>query len=76
MLFDVVAQSQTLCGDRMIVTAVIRLAGGAMNRIHTQQQVNIFDHVLQEQQAFSVRQTLWAWAFVRNVFLLSYCWFR
>ncbi len=74
MLFDVVAQSQTLCGDRMKVTAVIRLAGGARNRIHTQQQVNIFfDHVLQEQQSFSVRQTLWA--FVRNVFLLSYCWF-
>lgn len=77
MLFDVVAQSQTLCSDRMKVTAVIRLAGGASNRIHTQQQLNIFfDHVLQEQQAFSVWQTLWAWAFVRNVFLLSYCWFR
>ncbi|ROL51131.1 cAMP-dependent protein kinase type I-beta regulatory subunit [Anabarilius grahami] len=65
-----------LCTDLMKVTAVIRLAGGASNRIHTQQQLNIFfDHVLQEQRAFSYSQMLGAWAFVRNGFLLSFCWF-
>jgi len=58
--------------DLMKVTAVIRLAGGASNRIHhTRQQLNIFfDHVLQEQQAFSYPQMLWAGTFVRNGLLL------